>query len=117
MDPSPYELILTAPTTADVRSLVDKLVDDGLCAGVHIDTIETTYRWAGEVQHGSEHRLTIHASSLRLDELHTRLRSWHPYEVPCITVRPLDGTPDYLDWVRTNGGSSEQAGPPSAGSR
>lgn len=103
MEPSPYELILTAPKTTDVASLADQLVGDGLCAGVHVDTIETTYRWAGDVHTGSEYRLTIHASSNRLDELQDRLRSWHPYEVPCITLRLLDGIPDYLDWVRTNG--------------
>jgi len=47
-----------------------------------------------------EGRVSLHTSRGRVPEIVDRTKQEHPYEVPGVSVRPIDGgNPDYLAWI------------------
>jgi periplasmic divalent cation tolerance protein len=68
------------------------------------------YRWRGEIYERTEGRASLHTSRARVPEIVARARREHPYEVPGISTRPIDGgNPDYLAWITQETARPEQA--------
>ena len=61
--------------------------------------VGSTYWWRGAVERADEWACTFKTTRVRLAALEIELRARHPYELPEITVAPLDGSPDYLQWI------------------
>lgn len=60
------------------------------------------YEYDGIIQLEKEVILFMKTSRQRVPELIAMIKEMHSYQVPCITVLPIeDGNPDYLDWVNT----------------
>lgn len=78
-----------------------KLVEDRLCASVHnFSPVQSTYRWRGEIYERSEGRASLHTRRSRVNEIIARTKREHPYEIPSISTRPIDGgNPEYLAWI------------------
>lgn len=58
------------------------------------------YEYDGIIQLEKEVILFMKTSRSRVAELIEMVKEMHSYQVPCITVMPIeDGNPDYLAWV------------------
>ena len=96
----PCEVIITAPDRAWLQSFVRRLVDDRLAAAGHVDTMHTTYWWAGEINETDEARAVLHTRTAHIDAIAVRTREEHPYEVACVAATPIvAGEPEYLAWI------------------
>jgi periplasmic divalent cation tolerance protein len=104
------EVVITAPDPDWLLEFSRQLVTDGLCASAHnFQRVRSVYRWRGEVHERTEGRVSLHTARARLPEIIERVRADHPYEVPGISTRPIDGgNPDYLGWIvaQTSPGSA-----------
>jgi Lsr2/CutA1 divalent ion tolerance protein len=59
------------------------------------------------IEHARKARRGLGRRASRLSEIVERAEQNHPYEVPAISVRPIDGgNPDYLIWM------AEETAPP-----
>lgn len=93
------EVIVTGPPEI-MPGLAESLVSDRLIACAHLTPIDSTYRWQGSIEHGTEMRAAMHTTQARTEAVKQHVRRAHPYEVPCILVIPvLSGDSDYLAWV------------------
>jgi periplasmic divalent cation tolerance protein len=62
--------------------------------------VQSVYRWRGEIYERTEGRASLHTSRARVPEIVACAQREHPYEVPGISTRPIDGgNPDYLAWI------------------
>lgn len=98
-----YVVVLTTfPSDMDAAEFAATLVRERLAACVNIqDQVLSLYRWQGELQRDTERQVVIKTTRDRLDELWTRVRELHPYEVPEFLVLPVvDGSDAYLRWMR-----------------
>jgi periplasmic divalent cation tolerance protein len=95
------EVVITAPDPDWLRALSRQLVEDRLCASAHnFQPVQSIYRWRGDIYERSEGRVSLHTSRARVPEIVARAKQGHPYQVPGISVRPIDGgNPDYLTWM------------------
>ena len=95
------EVVITAPDPEWLKAFTRQLIEDRLAASAHnFAPIQSIYRWRGEIYERSEGRASLHTSRDRVPEIVARARDQHPYEVPGVSVRPIDdGNPDYLAWM------------------
>jgi periplasmic divalent cation tolerance protein len=92
---------VTAATLEDAKSIGAAIVGERLaaCANV-IPGMTSIYRWEGEVRQDSEAVLILKTTEDRLDALTTRVRTLHPYDLPCVVALPIrGGNPAFLDWI------------------
>lgn len=100
-DEGPCSLTITAPDRSWLHAFARGLVYDKLAAAAHIDSIDTTYRWRGEVVDAHEARACVHTVFGCVEQIAQRVREEHPYEVACVAAQPISqGEPDYLRWIR-----------------
>jgi periplasmic divalent cation tolerance protein len=92
------EVVITAPDPEWLKAFSRQLVEDRLCASAHnFQPVQSVYRWRGKIHERLEGRVSLHTSRTRVPEIVARAKEQHPYEVPGISVRPIDGgNPDYL---------------------
>jgi len=97
----------TAPPDV-APNLVKTLVEERLIAcGNVIPNVRSFYWWEGEVQDDEEAVLFMETASERVDDMMTRLRELHPYDVPKIVVLSPDAVnAEYLAWARKETQSS-----------
>lgn len=90
------------PDTEVAETLARQLIEEHLAACVHVlPGLQSTYRWQGKLQTGTEALMMIKTSVDRLDALTARLLALHPYELPeIVAVQAEAGLPAYFDWVR-----------------
>ncbi|NEV63484.1 divalent-cation tolerance protein CutA [Thiorhodococcus minor] len=97
-----YRLMLcTCPSRETAITLARALVEEHLAACVNLlPGIRSVYRWEGRVQEDDELLLLIKTTGKRMDDLTSRLRQLHPYDVPEIIAAPIsEGLDDYLSWI------------------
>jgi periplasmic divalent cation tolerance protein len=101
MDDDVCEVIITAPDAAWLARFVRTLVEGRTAACGHtIETVRSTYRWAGAVEEATEARVALHTRRSLVPEIRRLVDAEHPYDVPCLLVVPVvDGSPAYLSWV------------------
>mgnify|MGYP000042931821 FL=1 len=97
-----FVLILTTVGSAeDARRLSRTLVAEGLCACAQIESIDSIYRWKGEVVQEPEWRILCKAAADRYTQVQQRLLELHPYELPAIySLRPEQALPAFARWVQ-----------------
>ena len=95
------EVIITADDEAWLAGLTRALVEERLVAcGQLINSVSSTYRWAGEVLTEREARVALHTREALMPALIARVRAEHSYEIPCVIALPvIIGNPDYVEWV------------------
>lgn len=93
----------TVPAGETGEAIARALVEERLAACASLMAPMTSvYRWEGRVASEVERQLIIKTASDRLPALRSRLMALHPYELPeLLVIRVTDGTPAYLDWVRS----------------
>jgi periplasmic divalent cation tolerance protein len=83
-----------------------RVVEEGLAACINIlAPCRSIYRWQGRIEEGEEVPAFLKADSDSADRLIARLAELHSYDVPAITVWPVEKAhPPYADWVRQSAG-------------
>ncbi|MDK2464927.1 MAG: divalent-cation tolerance protein CutA [Candidatus Korarchaeota archaeon] len=100
------EGVLIVLTTVGDRESAERvartLVEERLAACVSvIPGLESLYWWEGRLTEDSELLLIIKTLESVYDRLESRLREFHPYQVPeIVALRATSVSQAYLDWVR-----------------
>jgi periplasmic divalent cation tolerance protein len=99
-------ILTTMPDDERADALARTLVDERLAACVHVQApISSTYRWKDVVERETERPLVIKTTRARLQDLETRLRALHPYELPEFVVLSAEAGEAYGRWVSDAVGS------------
>ena len=77
------------------------VVEERLAACINIlPSCRSIYRWQGKVETAEEVPAIFKTTSDQADSLIARIVALHSYDVPCITVWPVDKLlGSYADWV------------------
>lgn len=102
---TPDDVLILLTTFADAeaaRQIGTQIVESQLAACVNVlPTVESIFRWQGEVELDAEAIALIKTTRARLAELEAWLQTHHPYEVPEILVlTPESGSARYFQWAR-----------------
>ena len=78
-----------------------QIVEERLAACVNLlAPCRSIYRWQGEVDTAQEVPAIFKTSAMQAEALMTRVAALHSYDVPCVTVWPIDKLlVDYAEWV------------------
>ena len=78
-----------------------QMVEERLAACVNIlGPCRSMYRWQGAVETADEVPALFKTTDVQAETLMTRIAGLHSYDVPCITVWPIDKLlGDYAAWV------------------
>jgi periplasmic divalent cation tolerance protein len=94
------QVTITAPEVGWLTEFVSELLDKRLCAGTHIDSIESAYWWSNEINRRPEGRLILHTRMSLVSIIVGLVNERHPYQVPCVVTTPIsDGNPEYINWI------------------
>ena len=96
-----YRLVyITAKDKEEANRIGQALVGEKLAACVNIHPIRSIFRWQGEISQEDEVAILAKTRAELVDEVMSRVKELHSYEVPCIIVLPLEkGNPDFLEWI------------------
>jgi periplasmic divalent cation tolerance protein len=96
-----FVVFVTAGSTQEGEKIARTLVDERLAACVNIvSPIHSIYRWQDQVQEDQEVLLVAKTSSATLEQLMTRVKQLHSYQVPEIIAVPIvAGAESYLQWI------------------
>ena len=91
----------TAPSQSEAERIATHLVERSLAACVHVHgPIQSTYRWAGAVEHAEEWVCTAKTTRKLLDEVEEAVVELHSYDCPQLIASPIcGGSQSYLDWL------------------
>jgi len=91
---------ITAKGEEEANRIGQALVGEKLAACVNIHPIRSIFRWQGEISQEDEVAILAKTRAELVDEVMSRVKELHSYEVPCIIVLPLEkGNPDFLEWI------------------
>ena len=87
--------------TSEAERIGRLVVEERLAACINIlSPCRSIYRWQGKVESAEEVPAILKTDSGKADSLIERIAALHSYDVPCITVVPLDSLlRSYADWV------------------
>jgi periplasmic divalent cation tolerance protein len=94
-------IFVTAPNEDEARRIAEAIVNERLAACVNIiNSVESIYRWQGQVEHDRELLLIIKSTAGRYADLERRVKELHSYTTPeVISFRIKRGSQSYLDWI------------------
>jgi periplasmic divalent cation tolerance protein len=96
-------LIISTVDTMDLaREIAFAIVQEGKAACVNIvPGIRSIYRWEEKICDDPELLLLIKTSEENFEQVRSRIRQLHTYEIPEVIAIPItSGDPDYLNWLR-----------------
>ena len=98
---NPVVVLTTTDSPEVAQQIATALVEAGEAACVSIvPEIRSIYRWEGQVYDERELLLVIKSTAERYEEVRSRIRQLHSYEVPEVIVLPITaGDPNYLRWL------------------
>jgi periplasmic divalent cation tolerance protein len=91
----------TVPTHEIGMKIANDLVSGKYAACVNIIAgLTSIYRWKGDICNDSELLLIIKSRKSLFDEISSRIKALHPYEVPEIIYYSITGGSEpYLQWL------------------
>ena len=91
---------------AEAERIGETVVAEGLAACINIlAPCRSIYRWHGKLERAEEVPAILKASADRAEPLIARIAALHSYDVPAITVWPVEkALESYAEWVRGDGG-------------
>jgi periplasmic divalent cation tolerance protein len=91
---------ITAKDEEEASRIGKALVSEKLAACVNLHPIKSIFRWQGEINQEDEVALLAKTRAELANEVISRVKELHSYEVPCAIVLPLEkGNPDFLEWI------------------
>lgn len=106
-------VLSTATDAREATRIGRALVEEQLAACVTvIPSVESIYRWKGEIVSSAETLLLLKTSSEKVAALQSRLIALHSYETPEFLVLEVEaGSPSYLDWIQASLRPAESTDP------
>lgn len=97
---------MTAPSKAVAADIARTLVTEKLAACVNIiPGVESHYIWEGKAETSEE--VVMLAKTTNSEVLTKRVKSLHPYDVPCVVSMSVDGGENsFIQWVKDQCSSS-----------
>lgn len=93
-------VLVTADSEVEAEAIAKSLVENQLAACVSLSPIRSIYTWQGEIHSAAEWQLVIKTDLAKFEDLKTKVRAMHSYEVPEIIAIPIvAGSEAYLDWI------------------
>jgi len=93
-------VLVTADSEVEAEAIAKSLVENQLAACVSLSPIRSIYTWQGEIHSAAEWQLVIKTDLAKFEDLKTKVREMHSYEVPEIIAIPIvAGSEAYLDWL------------------
>ena len=82
------------------------VVEERLAACINIlGSCRSIYRWEGAIETADEVPAILKTTAMQADALVARIAALHSYDVPCVTVWPIDHLlVNYADWVEASTG-------------
>jgi periplasmic divalent cation tolerance protein len=103
-------VLCTCPDDLTADRIARELVSGHLAACVNRGAFRSTYRWRGALHEEPEVLLVIKTVRSRYQELESRLKALHPYEVAEILALPITaGSEPYLAWLAAETGAGAEA--------
>lgn len=83
------------------RKIANALVEGGLAACVNIiPGVRSVYRWQGRICDEEELLLLIKTTAARFEDVRSRIRGLHTYQVPEVISLPIGAADrDYISWL------------------
>ena len=75
------------------------LVKERLVACANMFPITSIYHWDG-LQENEEVVLLVKTTTEKVKKIEQRVKELHSYDVPCIISLVIDGSDDYLAWIK-----------------
>jgi periplasmic divalent cation tolerance protein len=101
----PAHLVLTTTANPEEAARLGRaLVEERLAAcATLIPSVQSIYRWQGEVESATETLLLLKTGSEQLAALEARLHELHSYQTPEFLVLGIDAASQpYLDWLQAS---------------
>lgn len=103
IEPGLVEIRTSFASRAAAAACAERLVAGGLAACVQVDgPIASTYSWQGSIEMAEEWRCTCKTTTDRRDDCVAGILAAHDYDMPQVTIVPLEATAAYAAWVRTS---------------
>jgi periplasmic divalent cation tolerance protein len=100
MESSPILVLTTVATRQFASDLAHTIVTARLAACVQIQSVQSVYRWKGEVCAEPECLLLIKTTGAQYTKLEQHIKANHTYETPEIVRLPITGgSHEYLTWI------------------
>jgi periplasmic divalent cation tolerance protein len=112
-----YILVLTTVGTRQfANGLARSIVEARLAACVQIQSVQSVYRWKGDIANEPEWLLAIKTVDRLYAVLERHIRANHSYQTPEIVRLPITGgSADYLAWLSASVGDQDPPDAPQAG--
>jgi periplasmic divalent cation tolerance protein len=106
---NPIVIFGMAGSEQEASKIAEYLVNNRLAACVNIiPSIQSVYRWKGEINIDKEVLMIIKTDASRFLEIEQAVRSLHSYEVPELIAFPIQqGLKGYLDWIEESVSTNE----------
>ncbi len=96
---------INCPDHDTASDLAEALLSQRIVACANIGaTIESRYRWNGDIERTTEVPLTVKTRPALEKEVEAVVKALHPYDVPPIVHETCLANPTYEEWVRTETG-------------
>ena len=93
-------VLVTASSRLEAEKIAQALVEEKLAACVSFMPIHSIYTWKSELCQEDEWQLMIKTDLRQFEQLETKIKQLHSYEVPEIIALPIiKGSADYLNWI------------------
>lgn len=95
------QVLVSCESAKQAKTMVDSLLNDQIIACAQImPTIESFYRWQGQIERAEESLLLLKTRADQFAAIEKKIKSLHNYKVPEIIAIPLvDGSTGYLNWI------------------
>ena len=100
MDDS-IQIETTFATMEDAEQMANLLLDMHLIACGQCCEIKSIYNWEGKRHNEGEILLKIKTQAVLWHDCEKLIKKHHPYKLPQITVTGMDGSREYLDWIKS----------------
>ncbi|MBU2617668.1 MAG: divalent-cation tolerance protein CutA [Euryarchaeota archaeon] len=90
---------ITTSSLDEAKFIGRTLVKERLAACVNIFPITSIYHWDG-MQEAEEVVLLAKTTTENVKRIEQRVKELHSYDVPCIISLVIDGSEDYLTWIK-----------------
>jgi periplasmic divalent cation tolerance protein len=100
------DVLVTCPDRDAAEAIARACVGERLAACANIGgEVASIYRWKGAIEQAGEIPLFLKTRASMFEKLAARIRSLHPYEVPCIVAMELAHLdPAYVKWLEEETG-------------
>jgi periplasmic divalent cation tolerance protein len=96
-------VLATVASLEEGKTIARSLLTEKLAACINIFPVNSFYVWEGEFNHDQEYQLIIKTNLNKFDEIASKIKTLHNYEVPEIIALPIiAGSKSYLNWLATS---------------